>query len=221
MKIALAALAAVLCAGAANAQVFTESTDGFGIAGGATPVTGVGPLTQINGSLTYAPAVTDAMDFWVIDITNPAAFSATTVGSAGMSDTVLYLFNVSGTGIAKNDDTSGSNFLSTLPVGNALYSGLTPGQYVIGISSYGIGPARVANPTLFADLVFPVSPFTGVQGPQGANDVMTGTYGTFDASGFNGGNYSITLTGAAFVPTPASAGLLVLGGLVAARRRRA
>jgi hypothetical protein len=221
MKIAVAALAVVLCAGAANAQVFTESTDGFGIAGGATPVTGVGPLSTINGSLTYAPAVSDAMDFWAIDITNPAAFSATTLGTVGMTDTVLYLFTTGGVGIAKNDDISGSSFLSSLPVGNALYSSLTPGQYVIGISSYGIAPARVAAPALFADLVFPVSPFTGVQGPLGASDVMTGTYGTFDSSGFNGGNYSITLTGAAFVPTPASAGLLVLGGLVAARRRRA
>ncbi len=223
MKIASVGLALVLCAGAANAQVFNESADASGLAQTALSVTGSGALTQINGSLDYtnAAAPADAMDFFLIDITNPAAFSATTVGSSGMTDTVLYLFNTNGTGIAKQDDISGTNFLSTLPAGNALYSGLTPGQYVIGISSYGIAPARVAPPATFADLIFNVSPFTAVQAPYSASSVMVSTYGVFDASGLNGGAYRITLTGASYIPSPATAGLLAAGALVATRRRRA
>lgn len=218
MKLFVFAAAALAATSVAQAQVHNEVGDAGMFAGTAQATTGAGALTTINGSLDSNGV--DFSDFYIIDIKDPLTFSANTFASTGMGDTVLYLFDLAGNGIAKNDDqASGIDFLSELPAGNALYSGLTPGQYIIGITPYGIAPAWNSPVTVAGDLNFPITPFTATVGPNaGAGPVID--YGAFAAGPYDTGAYTITLTGASFVPTPGALALLGMGGLLVSRRRR-
>lgn len=211
MRTAAIALFGLLAiAGTASASIYAEVPDAGELPASAQDVSGVGALTGITGSVTAGDA-----DMFRIRISNPAAFSAITSGVQG--DTLLFLFNLDGTGIAKNDDISGANFLSEFPVGNPLYAGLPAGDYLIAISGFAYHPFSVAAPTLLSQANFDVNTFTGVLAPQNAGPVLS----WFQLStGPSSGNYSITLTGAEFIPAPSAAALLGLGGLLAARRRR-
>ncbi len=211
MRTAAIALFGLLAAtGMASAQNWAEVGDAGEIVDGVQDVVGVGILNQITGSVTALDA-----DAFRIRISNPAAFSAAATGIQG--DTTLYLFNLDGTGIAKNDDISGTNFESLLPVGNALYAGLPAGDYIIAIGGFAYQPFSVAAPTLLSQAVFDPNVFTAVQAPQNAGPVLSwAQLATTPTSG----NYTITLTGAEFIPAPGAAALLGLGGLLAARRRR-
>lgn len=60
------------------------------------------PVDQIQGTMGE-----NDVDMYVICITNPAAFSATTVGATGW-DTQLWLFRCDGRGVVFNDDFGGS-----------------------------------------------------------------------------------------------------------------
>jgi hypothetical protein len=218
MKASLLACAAgALLAASAHAQVWNEAGDAGDMPGTAQTVAGAGALTDIFGAVS----VTSDADIYRIRIANPAAFSATTNLLTGtMTDTTLYLFNLDGTGIAKNDDVSGSNFLSDLPAGNALYSSLAPGDYYLAVAGFAFAPFYVNPPSTIADLIFDVNNFTGVIGPQAGAAGMP-ILGWANAGMYDSGTYHVTLTGAEFVvPAPASLALLGLGGLVATRRRR-
>ena len=59
------------------------------------------PVQRIRGDLEA-----DGVDMYVICITDPASFIASTVGSAGF-DTQLWLFRCDGTGVVANDDYTG------------------------------------------------------------------------------------------------------------------
>lgn len=211
MRTAAIALFGLLAiAGTASASIYAEVPDAGELPGTAQDVSGVGALTGITGSVTVGDA-----DMFRIRISNPAAFSAAATGIQG--DTTLYLFNLDGTGIAKNDDISGSNFESLLPVGAAQYAGLPAGDYLIAIGGFAYQPFSVAVPSLLSEATFDPNVFTGVQSPQNAGPVLSWAQLT---SGPSSGNYSIALTGAEFIPAPSTAALLGLGGLLAARRRR-
>jgi hypothetical protein len=218
MKIRCLSLATVVgvavAAGAASAQTHPESGDAGSLPGSAQVVSGSGVLANITGSIE---GLGDA-DLFRIVIHDPAAFGATTAIAPGtMSDTTLYLFHLDGTGIAKNDDISGSNYLSSLSAGDPKFTSLAPGEYLLGISGYAYSPYWNDPPTVYGDLVFDVLTYTGVLGPQpGAGPVV----GWIDVGAYSTGTYNITLTGASFVPAPGSVALLGLGGLVAVRRRR-
>lgn len=213
-SVALGALAGLAMTGSAMAQSWAEVGDAGDMPGTAQAVSGGGALTSITGSIG---ALTDA-DMFLIDIKVPTLFSATTNPAGGtLTDSTLYLFNLNGTGIAKHDDISGSNYLSDLPAGNSLYSSLAPGQYLLAIGGFAFAPYWNPVPATFADLVFDVNNFTGVIGPQNPGPIL----GWANAGAYDSGSYTITLTGASFVPAPGSIALLGLGGLVAARRRRA
>jgi hypothetical protein len=201
----------------AHAQVWNEAGDAGDMPGTSQSVVGVGPLTDIFGAVS----VTSDADIYRIYITDPSLFSATTNSAPGtMTDTTLYLFNLDGTGIAKNDDVSGSNFLSDLPGGNPLYNALAPGEYLLAVAGFAFAPYFVSPPSSISDLIFDVNAFTGVHGPQAGAAGMP-MLGWANAGMYDSGTYHITLRGAGFaVPAPASLALLGLGGLVATRRRR-
>lgn len=214
--LAVAALS-VLAAGALHAQTYTEIGDAGASVPGAqgTGSSAGNPLSAITGTILNA---FDG-DFFVITITNPSIFSATTVGGSSL-DTMLYLFTMNGTPIYLNDDAQGGASLqSTLPSGHP--SGpLSIGTYIIGISLSGAEPINAQNQQLFADGVFS----TDIRGPRmGALGPVTGVTQAFFSET---GAYTIQLMGAATavaIPEPSSIALLAfsgLGGLLLLRRAR-
>lgn len=193
--------------GAASAATWTE----IGDAGETVPThqvpVGAGALTNIFGSLSG-----DA-DIYCIHIDGPF-FSA--IGSATF-DSQLFLFDMSGVGIAANDDGGGFAGAGILPLGNALYSGLS-GNYLIAISQYDYDPYDGAGA-----LMFPTFPFPPVYGPFAGVGPLSSWGGGTGA----GGTYDIMLTGASFcdfpvipLPTPLGLSLAGLAGVAGIRRRR-
>jgi len=204
-----------------NNVIYTETGDAGKTIGTAQNTGPAGqPLTQILGSIgTFGDA-----DIFVISITNPSAFSATTVntltGTSGL-DTELFLFNSSGRPVYANDDDAGGLSLqSTLPAGNAL-GPISAGTYYLAISLSGNEPVNSTNQLLFA-----MGSSTDLRGP---NPSATGPQTNFDPSlvdpGSTTGAYEIDLTGAVSVPEPSVPATFILGSLVSAglffaRKRR-
>lgn len=218
MKSVLSLVAVLGLAASASAVVVSETGDaGIFPFQPAQDVSGSGfSLDTLNGALT--PDGDIDVDVYRITIANPAQFSATVAGGT-LTDTTIYLFQLDGTGIAKNDDIDGVNFLSAFPVGNAQYASLPAGDYLFAVSIFGTIPFSVANPTLLTQSVFDVNLFTGVTPPRTPTSAVVDWA---DASSFvEGGTYSINFTGVTTaVPAPGAGALLGLAGLALARRRR-
>lgn len=166
----------------------------------------------------------DDEDLYRVTITDFSLFSATVSGNTGdpLTDSQLFLFDLNGAGLAHNDDISTVNRQAALPVGNALYSGLTPGEYLIGITAWNNDPYYAVSPEL--ERIFPDPNYDGggngeIVGPRASAvgqpvifwDGLLGGQGT--------GGYIITLTGVDPVPEPATLGALALG-LTALLRRK-
>ena len=202
----------LLAAATLQAQNYNEIGDaGSNVPGAQSTGAGGGVLNTISGTILSG---TDG-DFFYITITNPGAFSASTIGGS-MLDTMLFLFTLSGNPVYLNDDTP-SGIQSLLPGGHP-FGPIAAGTYIIGISLSGSEPINLGNQQLFADGVFS----TDVRGPRmGALGPVTGvTQSAFPGSGA----YTISLTGASMsaVPEPSSVVLLAcagIGGLVVLRRR--
>jgi hypothetical protein len=146
------------------------------------------PVQRVRGDLEA-----DGVDMYVICITDPNSFVATTVGGTSI-DTQLWLFNCDGTGVAFNDDSTGLQSTIDLSAlgGNCQ---LPPaGIYLLAISRYN-RDAVDAN----GQLLWNNSPFSGVRCPDGpgASNPVAGWTGTTSA----GGTYVIQLQGAYFVST--------------------
>jgi len=223
------------------AEIASGGTNGLTDAGPLLPTanitSGVGPLTNITGSLTagaYAGFVDFDVDMFCIRIDDPMAFSATTA----MGDTILSLFDMNGVAIAFNDNRTDSLTATTSQLSASWIPGLVAGQdYFLGVSrvtgndvlrrytrpldSNGnlifSGPANLSdiNDPNYSDRranLLPITPGTVLAGwevlPEGSS------------LGFNL-SYNVSLTGATYsVPAPAGLGLLGLGALGALRRRR-
>ncbi len=198
MKSIAAIAALTLFAGAACAQ-YAESGDAGQLLPG--QATGSGALTTITGALTGGD-----IDLFAINIVDFANFTATVTGSF---DSQLFLFNASGLGVVANDDQP-SNAQSRIQ--SALVN--ANGLYYIAISSYNLDPISSGG------LIFPNTPFTGQNGPTGpgGGSALSGWQGSGSGST---NNYTITFTGTEAVPTPGAFALMGMGGLLAARRRRA
>lgn len=171
-------------------------------------------LTTIGGTLS----LTGDADFYLINISTPSLFSATTVGGT-LVDTQIYLFTLAGAPVYLNDDANGASLQSLLPAGSFL-GPQAPGTYILGISVSGVDPVNSSNQTLFAPATFS----TDVRGP--ASNTFGTVAGVFDNSSFSdSGAYSIALTGAmtSVVPEPSTTALLLAGAVfvgAAAMRRR-
>ncbi len=211
----------------ANAFVWVEQGDAPEFVGGNTAqlVIGSGGLTEIQGM--FHSGAPDA-DSYVIQITEPLRFEATTVGGS-TADTQLFLFRLDGMGVIHNDDgaVTGDSLRSRIglnggPVMPANMSwqdwvnngNLPAGLYVISVSQYNRDPQAAGG------LIWNNSPFNQQRTPDGPN---AGSPVDAWSGGPNGTGitYSIFFQGADGVPEPAT--MLAIGaGLaaLAARRRR-
>jgi hypothetical protein len=203
-----AMLATLGASGIARADIWIEGQNGTGDAGQlpatAQITSGNPPLTAIMGTIDTPTDV----DMFAIRITNPAAFSATTVGQPGtLFDTQLFLFDATGRGVEANDDVSTTDLRSTLTP----FSG-APGLYYLAISSFNSDPVVPGGLRIFPEPEETIAPVFGLPvgptGPGGGQPVADWTTG-----GLSSGTYQIALTGAepAQVPEPTSVTLLALG----------
>ena len=220
----------------AQAVLHLEFTDA-GQTPGTAQVVEVTPLPGEEEALefilgTLSPE--DDSDVFRIRITDPATFSATIrtskthdqFGQIYTSDTQIFLFDENGAGIAFNDDGGSAEtfpaeqyFNGILPAGHGLYSSLSPGIYLLGISAYNNDPRIDNTPTyVFPDNVT----VTQVAGPNAfAVGVPFINFDVLDGPVEEVGNYEVTLTGAASVPEPGVLGLIGLLAMAAQRRRLA
>lgn len=210
------ALAAMGFASSAFAGTHTEVGDAGQLVGTAQSTVGTGPLTDIFGSISG----TYDVDLYLINITDFASFSASTVnsGTDALLDTQLFLLTAGGKAVCVNDNALGG-FQSVLGGGSC--SGLGNGQYLLGIGSGYYDAVDGNNVLLFAP---------------GLDTAVRGANSTFALAGYtdngafdpNLGAYDIQLTGASAVsavPEPASLALMLGGlavcGIAASRRQRA
>jgi hypothetical protein len=199
----------LLAASAASAGIWTEVGDAGDLITTGQVTSGSGPLTLINGSVA---ANADA-DLYQISIVDEAVFTASTKTQYGGStafDSRLYLFNSSGMGVTFNDDDPvygglGSTITSTFVTTNGLYW--------LAISKYPLSPNGTNG-----GFIWNANPYNTERAPDGPGAAFPLASWT---GAFPGGSplaYSIALTGAAFVPEPATLALLGLA-LLALRRR--
>jgi len=218
---AWSALALAAVAPVAMAQVYNESGDAGNLPGSAQIAETLTGTLVINGSIGFLGDV----DMYRITIAGGGLFSAhvtTPPGTGVADDSMLFLFNSAGQGIAWNDDDPSrpGQFQAGLPVGNSFYSGLSAGHYYLAISSYDI-MARIntGTSTTLDNYVFPWNaPRTEVIGPQTSTPVA-GWDEAIWQDGTNG-TYQITITGMQPVPEPTTMAALGLGVLALIRRRK-
>ena len=221
-RCAVALVVALSAAGAASAgPEWVEQGDAGSLPASAQTIsnTSSGTLTKISGQLQgngqLGPG--DLEDMYVIQITDPQNFSATTTFEGGGSaefDSQLWLFRLDGTGLLGNDDT----FIGPPPPGfgkGGVVSGSTlgpmatdntgqtipgPGTYLLAIS----GPFDV--PFSDGGPIFSFGSSTEISGPDGAGGGLPITewqnIGLSGRGSFVGnlGAYTISVTGAAPVP---------------------
>lgn len=236
----------MLFASSAFGQIWVEinsggingATDAGSMLATANITSGVGPLTNITGTLTglLGTESTDYdADMFCIRIENPMTFSATSLAG----DTVLALFDMNGVAIAFNDDRTDSLTATTSRLSASWITGLVAGQdYFLGVARVTgndalrrytrpldsnnalifSGPANLSdvNDPNYADRradLFPITPGTVLAGWEVQ---PAGTPVPFNL------NYNIELVGVTYsaIPAPAGLGLLGLGMVGALRRRR-
>jgi len=174
----------------------SEVGDAGNLPGTAQDPGGVGPLTSIVGSAGGGDE-----DMYRICITNPSAFSATTLQMASF-DTQLFLFDSTGRGVYSNDDV-GLTLESLLPPGHP-NSPTAVGIYFLAINSWD-NEAQNAGGLIFGNVLF--TDVNGPTGPGGANPITS-----WDGNVLSGGGlYAIVLTGAAATSScaPAVGGTMI------------
>jgi hypothetical protein len=185
---------------AANAQVWNEVGDAGELAASAQVVAGSGPLTTILGSLSDSD-----VDMYQIRIDDPSLFIAQHTNVFNF-DSQMWLFNMDGTGVAFNDDTTGLRSQISNPA-------VAAGNYLLAISGYDRDAVDSNGAALWLD-----TPFNNQRAPDGpgAANPVAGWQGT----GGNRGDYEIAIRGASFVPAPGALALAGVGGALIGRRRR-
>ena len=215
-SVAVLALSVPLYPSLASAAIWNEFDDAPRLTPG-QETSGFGPLTQIVGRLTggLRGIQTDFQDMYCIRITDPAAFSATTVGGP-VFDTQLWLFRPDGTGIVFNDNVSANSVQSRISNDNLAWF-TEPGVYALAISGYDNDPVSGVDSPIWLDT--PRDTQRAPDGPGAAGQISAWATGDTPPDAF--GEYVITLTGSEFcIPTTQTAAAFALAGLIAARRRR-
>jgi hypothetical protein len=133
----------------------------------------------------------DDVDMYVICITDPANFVASTVGTTSW-DTQLWLFRCDGTGVVFNDDNPDTGGGTQSRIDNRANCIQQGGIYLLAISRYNRDAVDAQNQLLWNN-----TPFGTVRCPDGpgAANPIAGWTGTTTA----GGRYVISLQGAHFV----------------------
>ncbi len=229
----LSSIALVALTATAGAQIWDETANGGGDAGGLPTTAQVvsgnpsDPLIAITGSLEASSGTEVGVDMYEILICDPLNFSATTTGGAQF-DTQLWLFRPDGTGVLHNDDDPGGGTTSRIGAPNAVFTGSTnlgawaawastnlpAGRYLLAVTRYNRDP-QSGTALIWANSPFSLQRIPDGAAPAGAVTGWTGTTaGPVD--------YRISLTGVCYVPEPAS--MIALGaglaGLVGLRRRK-
>ena len=182
--ITLRALALGLCACASTTLAlpaqWTEVGDAGQFPAGAQVPDGfsIGPLSSIAGTLPVGD-----VDMYLIDIPDPAAFSATTVGGTTV-DTQLWLFHLSGLGVTFHDGSGFAGTQSTITGTNVPFAG----SYYLAISASNVH-ARAAG-----QLIWNHSPPNSERRPDGLR--RHEPLDQWAGSAFSNGPYTISLTGA-------------------------
>lgn len=182
-KLLVLVLALALFAVPAMAQ-WVETDDAGNLPATAQIPLGDGPLATIAGNLSVGD-----VDMYCIMATDPAAFSASTVGGATF-DTQLFVFTETGVGVIMNDDSGGLQSLVGA-FGTCMYSA-GPGTYYVAISRYNADPRDAAGGTIL--------------GLSGCNSTNANPVASWTVSTGAAGAYVITLTSVNFCGTVATEG---------------
>lgn len=146
---------------------------------------GAGSLDQIIGSLT-----TGDTDLYQIQICDPGAFSATTIGGTYL-DTQLYLFDSTGHGVVFNDEEDGPSSQSLI---TSTFVPPAVGTYYLAVTAAGRAPVNRTGGALW--LAEPAVAERAPDGPGATHALSSWTGQPL------GGDYRITLTGACFAQIP-------------------
>jgi len=177
--------------GVVAAQAWDEVGDAGELPGSAQVPTGPGPLTVITGLI----AANGDADMYLIEITDPACFVATTCNAATSIDTQLWLFDENGMGVTFDDDDPTGCGLQSRITGNACP--FPAGCYLLAISTYNNDALNSAGLKIWAN-----SPFGVERCPDGPG--APGPIASWDGAGFSSGTYQIDLSCVASCggPTP-------------------
>jgi hypothetical protein len=164
--VATLVLVASLTASAAHAQIWVESGDAGDLVSTAQITSGVGALTQIQGSLA---SPTDVDVYCVRLTTPPPPFTALIgINCAVIQGPNAWLFDAAGNGIASNATCSGGSKMIIAPA-----APLTPGNYYVAVSYFGYDPQSVGGA-----IWLPGPPFWRAPDGPGAGGTLIGWAGT-------------------------------------------
>ena len=154
------------------------------------------PVARVRGLM----GANDA-DLYVICITNPAQFSASTIGTTGF-DTQLWLFDCAGKGVVHNDDDPDATTGLQSRIDNRTNCITQPGIYLLGITRYNRYPIDDRGQPIWAPGTS--ATFRQVRCPDGVSQskVLAGWSGT----SVEAGRYIIELQGAHFVDANGTSG---------------
>lgn len=187
-------------------------------------------VTEITGSIPDPADPLLGVEMFKLNISDYLDFSAIANGLAfGIPDTELFLFDAAGSGVYGNDDQGGNDSsaftLSCLPSADganpcpsARPSGVGPmsdGIYYLAITSSANGPLDGDG-----NEIFNIFNSTDVVGPSSLNPITDWDGGAFTSPDTDLVNFDITLTGVSEVPEPGVLGLLALGLLCIALRKK-
>jgi len=162
---------------------YIEQDDAADLPATAQDVVGSGSLGSIEGFLE-----TNGTDMFRFEICDPAAFSASTVGTTAW-DTQLFIFNSSGHGVVFNDDDPADTSFQSL-IGPALIP--AAGTYYLAISRYDRDPLDAGGQQIWVD--GPFAQERAPDGPGAANPIVS-----WSNEGRSAGDYIIVLSGTAFI----------------------